>query len=61
VDGTLALTRVKVTGNVANLGGGIYSSALLNLNDSVVSANNANIDATSSYGAVSTLTEAVHH
>ena len=50
VEGTLALTRVKVTGNVANLGGGIYSSALLNLNDSVVSANNANINATSSYG-----------
>jgi predicted outer membrane repeat protein len=50
VDGTLALTRVKVTGNVANLGGGIYSSAVLNMNDSVVSANNANIDATASYG-----------
>jgi hypothetical protein len=40
--GSLTLTRVKVTGNSANYGGGIYSSGALTMNDCVVSANIAN-------------------
>jgi hypothetical protein len=40
--GSLTLTRVKVTGNSADYGGGIYSSGALTMNDCVVSANIAN-------------------
>ena len=47
--GTLTLSRVKLTGNLAQSGGGIYSSGALSMTDCVVSANNASLDA-SSYG-----------
>jgi hypothetical protein len=47
--GTLGLIRVKVTGNIAQNGGGIFSSSQLSMTDCVVSGNYANINA-SGYG-----------
>jgi hypothetical protein len=47
--GTLTLNRVKLTGNLADFGGGIYSSGALSMTDCVVSDNHAILDA-SSYG-----------
>jgi parallel beta-helix repeat protein len=49
---TLALTRVKVTGNVGMYGGGIYSTGPLTMTDCVVSGNNANFDSNSLGGGV---------
>jgi hypothetical protein len=48
--GTLVLTRVKVTGNVAHNGGGILSSGQLTMTDCEVSANVAETGSLVGYG-----------
>ena len=48
--GTLALTRVKVTENAANAGGGIFSAGELSMTDCILSANNAETDTLAGYG-----------
>ena len=48
--GTLNLTRVKVVGNAANYGGGLFSSGELTITDCVFSGNNAETATNVGYG-----------
>jgi hypothetical protein len=48
--GTLNLTRVKVVGNTANYGGGLFSSGELTITDCVFSGNNAETATNVGYG-----------
>ena len=48
--GTLNLIRVKVTGNAANTGGGIFSAGELSMTDCIVSTNNAETATIAGYG-----------
>jgi predicted outer membrane repeat protein len=57
--GALTLSRVKLTGNLAKYGGGIYSTGALTMTDCVVSANNANFDTSSSGGGLFLSADAV--